>query len=109
MSIHLANEKLIPLSAVPRIPRMRPGRGGKRLHLATVYRWAQHGIRGIRLETIVAGGVRCTSILALQRFFEQLTAAYTAASIDTQGHTMGPTGDVTAIMNDNLTQTGGRP
>jgi hypothetical protein len=43
--------------------------------VATLYRWAQTGIRGIRLETIMVGGTRCTSTEALQRFFDMITAA----------------------------------
>ena len=33
------------------------------------------GVRGIRLESIMVGGTRCTSVQALQRFFDALTAA----------------------------------
>jgi hypothetical protein len=46
-------------------------RGGRRLHPATLYRWATEGCRGIRLETIRIGGRRFTSTQALIRFFEQ--------------------------------------
>ena len=34
-----------------------------------------NGVRGIRLESIVVGATRCTSVAALQRFFDALTAA----------------------------------
>jgi hypothetical protein len=33
------------------------------------------GVKGIKLESLVVGGTRCTSIEALQRFFDALTAA----------------------------------
>lgn len=52
------------------LPRRR---GGKPVNVATLYRWATHGCRGVRLETIQIGGTRCTSQEALQRFFERLT------------------------------------
>ncbi len=52
------------------LPRRR---GGKRVNVATLYRWATHGCRGVRLETIQIGGTRCTSQEALQRFFVKLT------------------------------------
>lgn len=57
------------------VARELPGRGGKRLHVATVWRWAQRGVRGHRLETTLVGGTRCTSREALQRFFSQLNGA----------------------------------
>lgn len=48
-------------------------RGGKRVNVATLYRWASHGCRGVRLETIQIGGTKCTSQEALQRFFDRLS------------------------------------
>jgi hypothetical protein len=33
------------------------------------------GVRGVRLETLMVGGTRCTSVEALQRFFERITVA----------------------------------
>lgn len=47
-------------------------RGGRPVHVATLYRWAQRGLRGVQLETLQVGGTRCTSIEALQRFFDRL-------------------------------------
>jgi hypothetical protein len=52
--------------------RELPGRGGKRVHIATVWRWAKRGVRGHRLETTLVGGTRCTSRQAVQRFLLQL-------------------------------------
>lgn len=52
------------------LPRCR---GGKKVNVATLYRWASHGCRGVRLETIQIGGTRCTSREALQRFFDRLS------------------------------------
>ena len=56
--------------ATKHLPRRR---AGKRPHVATLYRWAQSGIRGVRLETLQVGGTMCTSLEALQRFFERLS------------------------------------
>ena len=56
--------------AAARLPRRR---GGKRVNVATLYRWASNGCRGVRLETIQIGGTRCTSMQALQRFFDRLS------------------------------------
>ena len=55
--------------------RLPPRGRGKRPHVATLYRWAQKGCRGIRLETIRIGGSLCTSLEALQRFCDRLTQA----------------------------------
>jgi len=66
--IDIASETVIPLGDVPDyIPSRRPG---KRLHVATVWRWVLHGVRGRKLETITIGGSRYTSVEALQRFVE---------------------------------------
>ena len=69
--IDISKESLFSLTeAAAQVPRRRAGR---KCHVATVYRWAQRGVRGIRLETIQVGGTRCTSRQAMQRFFEALT------------------------------------
>jgi hypothetical protein len=50
-------------------------RRGVRPNVATIYRWMMQGVRGIKLESIVIGSTRCTSIEKLQSFFDALTAA----------------------------------
>jgi hypothetical protein len=40
-------------------------------------------VRGVRLETVVIGGKRFTSVEALERFAEASTAAREPASLDT--------------------------
>jgi hypothetical protein len=72
MAINLTHETPIPLAAVPKLGWVR-GRGGKRLHVATVHRWCSHGIRGVKLEFVQRGGTRVTTEAALLRFFAQLT------------------------------------
>lgn len=70
MAIDLTKEKLISFrEAVELLPRRRKGR---KVHVATLYRWALHGLRGVRLETLQVGGSRATTIEALQRFFRRL-------------------------------------
>jgi hypothetical protein len=70
--IDLANETLISLADVPDHLPLR--RGGKRPHVSCIYRWVQRGCRGIRLEVLQVGGTKCTSLQALQRFFDRLSA-----------------------------------
>lgn len=42
--------------------------GDRRVSLATLHRWRQRGIRGITLETFLIGGLRYTSLEAIDRF-----------------------------------------
>ena len=85
MSIDLARERAIRLADVPRLSWLPLRRRGKRLHVATVFRWCQCGIRGHRLEYVQVGGCRVTSEAALQRFFAALTGAPPELSTQT-GH-----------------------
>jgi Protein of unknown function (DUF1580) len=39
-----------------------------RPHVSTLHRWAGRGVRGRRLETVLIGGRRFTSLEALKRF-----------------------------------------
>jgi hypothetical protein len=72
MAINIATESVLTFrAAIKLLPRRRRGRS---VNVATMYRWSQRGCRGVRLETIQVGGTRCTSIEAVQRFFEALSA-----------------------------------
>lgn len=50
-----------------------PKRNGKRPAFTTLLRWAKRGLRGVRLETVRVGGTICTSLEALDRFFDRLS------------------------------------
>jgi hypothetical protein len=66
-----AKEMLIGFTeAAKRLPKSPAGRA---VHAKTVARWALHGYRGVKLDSLVMGGRRVTSVEACQRFFEQLT------------------------------------
>ncbi len=66
------------LLTFPEASSMLPKRrNGKRTHVATLYRWSTQGCRGVVLETCQIGATRCTSVEALQRFFDRLTEART--------------------------------
>ena len=43
-----------------------PGRNN--IALQTLHRWRLHGVRGVKLETILCGGLRYTSREAISRF-----------------------------------------
>ena len=69
--LDLVNEGILTLTqAAKRLPKLRQGRP---VHVATLWRWAHHGLRGIKLETMKMGGTRVTSLEALQRFFQKLS------------------------------------
>ena len=70
--INTESESLIRLRDVPAWTKEKLG---NRVHPSTVHRWRLRGTRGVRLETILAGGTRYTSIEALNRFFAATTTA----------------------------------
>ncbi len=71
--IDIALEDVVSLTDAAKLLPKR--RGGKRPHVATLYRWASGGCRGVVLESLQVGATRCTSRQALQRFCERLTDA----------------------------------
>jgi len=62
------------LKTLTEVTRYCPRRRGKKVHVSTVFRWALRGCRGIRLEVVDTPSGLCTSLPALQRFFDRLTA-----------------------------------
>jgi hypothetical protein len=80
-------ESLIRLGDVPSLPELPTRRKGRRLAPQTVYRWSSPGVRGVRLQTVRVGGVRCTTRTWLWDFFrslggEELPAAQGAKGSD---------------------------
>lgn len=70
--IDFAKEELLSLTdAARRLPHRRAGRP---THVATLFRWAKRGVRGVRLETVRIGGCVCTSSEAITRFIERLSS-----------------------------------
>ncbi len=73
MAIDITTEKVVSFKeARAHLPERR---AGKRPDIATLYRWTVEGCRGIRLESIMVGATRMTSMEALQRVFDRLTEA----------------------------------
>jgi hypothetical protein len=73
MAIDISAETVVSLTqATHHLPERR---GGKKPNVATIYRWTNDGCRGVRLEYTMVGATRCTSLEALQRFFDRLTDA----------------------------------
>lgn len=72
--IDLLNETVVSLSEAAKHPALPRRRAGKRPHVSTLHRWSTSGCRGVKLETIRFGGTLCTSLEAIQRFANCLTA-----------------------------------
>lgn len=69
--IDLSTETVISFAdAARRVPSFRTG---KRTHVATLFRWAKHGVGGVKLESARLGGRTITSVEALQRFSDALS------------------------------------
>lgn len=66
--IDVDNEKLISFAQATKILPGRP-------NITTVWRWRNRGVKGVRLETILSGGRRFTSVEAIRRFQAAVTAA----------------------------------
>ncbi len=65
MRIDLQHERTITLAEVP---QHVPSRGAKKVHYSTIYRWVTKGARGQVLESVMVGGIRYTTVEAVQRF-----------------------------------------
>jgi hypothetical protein len=70
-----ALDDLIPLRELA--AQLRSRTPGKKIHVATLYRWTDRGIRGQRLRYVQCGSVRCSTIAWVHEFFTALAAAPT--------------------------------
>lgn len=74
MAINITRETIITL---PEAAAMLPARrGGRKVHVSTLFRWAQKGCRGVRLEVVRIGSALHTSKEAMARFCDRLTEAH---------------------------------
>ena len=72
MAIDISSETLITRSqAAARLPR---NENGRKIHTSTIGRWMLKGVRGTVLEGVKVGGRTYTSVEALRRFSDVLTA-----------------------------------
>ena len=70
--IDVTKEDMFPFQKVPSWCEKHIG---KRVHPSTAHRWRIRGVRGVKLESVLAGGARCTSHEAMLRFLKNSTAA----------------------------------
>lgn len=65
--IDLKTEKLLTFSQATEFLPGKP-------NVCTIHRWRLRGCRGVRMDSILVGGIRYTSEEALQRFVDATTA-----------------------------------
>lgn len=66
-----AREQIVFLACLPKLlPRNRSGR---RVHVASVYRWVNPGLHGVCLRAFMVGGRMATTKEEVDRFFASLT------------------------------------
>ena len=97
--IDLKHEDLMPLAAARkhRLLRMSSGREPQ---LATVIRWIDQGVRGLKLEAVMKPSGLFTSEQAIERFIEQLTAAkFPAAKAETPKQRRAAIDRANAVLN----------
>lgn len=69
--IDLTSETVLSFAqAAQRVPSFR---AGKKTNVSTLFRWAQKGVGGIKLDSARLGGRTITSVEALQRFSDALS------------------------------------
>jgi hypothetical protein len=77
--IDILSETVLSLAqAARRLPQLRGAKAtGKGVHPCTLWRWTRNGLntpdgQRVRLETVRIGNTNCTSLEAIQRFFDRL-------------------------------------
>lgn len=65
-------DRMVRLSAAACIVEMITG---ERPNSSTLYRWAQRGLKGVKLQTAFAGGHRRTTEAWIREFFAAVTEA----------------------------------
>ena len=76
-------EKLITMAEARQIVAEKTGR---RVSLPTLWRWAMHGIKGVKLAHARVGREIRTTAEALERFYLTLAAAYSEAPLCIADH-----------------------
>ena len=69
--IDLNAEEPLTLREAARLPFLK--RNGRAPHFSQLYRWAKHGLRGIKLETATLPAGMVTTREAVLRFIQRLT------------------------------------
>ena len=78
--------ELYPLTDLPSRPWM-PKKNGKKVSRFTCIRWALRGKRGLKLRTIMVGGLRVTCDAWVWAFFESLDGSAPATAMNPRRQT----------------------
>jgi len=70
--VNISEEKLIDFDEAA---KLIPGRDGGTAHKVTLMNYTKRGLCGVRLESVLAGPGRCTSVQAAQRFIDAVNEA----------------------------------
>ena len=65
------------------VARYVPTRRGRKIHYSTVFRWVTRGARGRVLASVLVGGVRFTTVEALQRFLNSSSSESVQHAVET--------------------------
>ena len=90
--VDLERETVVPFTQVAKLGIIPTRRKGARLNLRTLHRWASTGVKGVILPSLLVGAQRVTSVEALLRFFEAVSAKANRRSESAKGGrtTSGP-------------------
>jgi hypothetical protein len=72
-TVQQSEEKLLRLDAARQLSWL-PRRDDKPINFVTIWRWAQYGIHGIRLQHVVVGNSICTTETWLREFFQNVAS-----------------------------------
>ena len=75
-------------------------RFGRRPNVATIWRWAVKGVRGVRLQTISLGRYRYTTEVALERFVDQTSSASLETSVSSPASNQATEGQAAPVFTD---------
>ncbi len=70
--MNISEEKVIDFDEAA---KLIPGRDGGTAHKVTLMKYTKRGLCGVRLESVLAGPGRCTSVQAVQRFIDAVNEA----------------------------------
>ncbi len=101
----ISTEALIPIREVPKY--LPPRSSGKSCHISVIYRWVTRGVRGVVLESWVIGGLRYSSLQALDRFIARCSSGeqHVATSRAEERHRRRVSRDVQVLLKQGNTGT----
>lgn len=102
----MIDPKAPDLCPISQAAKLFPSPNGKKIHIATLWRWVQEGRRGIQLETVVVGGRRYTTPEAAREFCEALTSKATRTTVAPPTRSPGRRDRATTRANAELEAKG---